>query len=208
MISLRLPWEVIERVIEHAHDDLDLLHSFSLTCKQLRPRSFALIIAHHVFLDSRDCVSAFSGFIEAEKKLQPFVRSIIISPADFRPFPLVNMLPRLSTLLFTPPGYRKYKSYIGPNDRGVLPYPEIHHATINCYHLFGRRIHTLSLDHLSFQTSSDLYRLLLAFPMMTQLSCNDIFIKTKEKEAPAMTVLKRRLSNRLQLDTLHVRIYS
>ena len=203
---LALPWEILERVIEHSSDDLDLLRSFSLTCRQLRPRSFTLILAQYVFLNSRDKAFDFVDFLLEHPKLQPLIHSIIISPADFRPFPLVNMLPRLSTLLFTPPGYQKYKFHIGPNDRGDLPYSEIHHATINCYHLFGRRIHTLSLDHLSFQTSSDLFRLLLAFPMTTQLSCNNIFIKFTEKQTP--TVVRNKLSKQLRLQNLHVRIHS
>ena len=200
LISPRLPWEVIERVIEHAHDDFEVLDSFSLTCRQLRPRSFALIIARYVYLDSRDRILAFSDFIQKEHKLQPLVQSISISPADFRPFPLVHMLPHLSTLLFTSPGYRN------GDDRWKLPPIKLHTTMLRSYYLFGRRIHTLSLDHLSFQTSSDLFRLLLAFPMTTQLSCNNIFIKFTEKQTP--TVVRNKLSKQLRLQNLHVRIHS
>ena len=202
--SLALPWEIIERVIEHASDDRNLLRSFSLTCRQLRPRSFTLILAQYVFLETRDRVSNFCDFLLEHPELRPLIHSILISPDDFRPFPLANMLPCLSTLLFISPRHGEPLSFL----KKRRPTIEIHHSTITCYHLFGKCIHTLSLNHLSFQTSSDLYRLLLAFPMTTQLSCNDIFIKTEEKEAPAMTVLRSRLSNQLQLDTLHVRIYS
>ena len=131
---------------------------------------------------------------------QPLIHSIIISPADFRPFPLVNMLSHLSTLLFVSPGYREHRL------REHRPAMNIHHTTISLYHSFGRRIHTLSLDHLSFQTSSDLFRLLLAFPMTTQLSCNNIFIKFTEKQTP--TVVRNKLSKQLRLKTLHVRIHS
>ena len=197
---LALPWEILERVIEHSSDDLDLLRSFSLTCRQLRPRSFTLILAQYVFLNSRDQASDFSDFLLKHPKIQPLIHSIIISPADFRPFPLVNMLPRLSTLLFTSPGYREYDD---PEDR---PYSEIHHTTINCYRLFGTRIHTLSLNHVSFQTLSDLVRLLLAFPTTAQLSCNDIIIVLTEEET--QTVITSKLSKQLRLETLHVRMHS
>ena len=200
LISIRLPWEVIERVIEHAYDDLDLLRSFSLTCKQLRPRSFALIIAHHVFLDSRDRVSAFSGFIGAEKKLQPFVRSIIISPADFRPFPLVNMLPHLSTLLFVSPGYHQFSD---PHKRPPIV---LHSTVLKSYHSFGKNIHTLSLDRLSFPTSSNVFRFILAFPRTTKIVCHDIIVKSQEKNTSTTELLRTRLCNRLRLETLNVSI--
>ena len=189
-------------VIEHASDDRDLLRNLSLTCRQLRHRSFALILAQYVFLDSRDKVSDFCDFLLEHPKLPPLIHSILISPAHFRPFPLVNMLPRLSNLLFISPGYKEHRL---PEQRPAM---HIHHTTINFYHSFGRRIHTLSLNHLSFQTSSDLFRLLLAFPMRTQLTCNDIIIKSGGKRTHATTIIESKLSKQLRLESLHVRIHS
>ena len=202
LMSVLLPWEVIERVVEHASDDRDLLRSFSLTCRQLRPRCFTLILAQYVFLDSRDRVSDFSDFLLEHHKLQPLIHTILISPADFRPYPLINMLPRLSTLLFISPGYKESHS---PR---VPPNTKMHHTTITCYHTFGKRIRTLSLNHLSFQTSTDLFRLLLAFPIRTQLTCNDIIITSEEKETPARKIIESKLSEQLRLETLYVRIHS
>ena len=199
---LALPWEIIERVIEHASDDRDLLRSFSLTCRQLRPRSFTLILAQYVCLDSRDRVSDFSDFLLEHPKFQPFIHSISVSPADFRPFPLVNMLPRLSTLLFISPGYIKN---VIPEDR---PHLVIHHTTITCYHLFGKHIQALSLNRLSFLRSRDFFRLLLAFPNRTRLTCNDVSITSSDKEGLATTVMRSKLSKQLRLETLNVRIRS
>ena len=198
--SLALPWEIIERVIENASDDRDLLRSFSLTCRQLRPRSFNLIIAQYVFLDSRDKVSDFCDFLLKRTELKSLIHSIAISPADFPPFPLVKVLPHLSTLGLISHGYEKCN---GPQERPAIV---LHSMLLGWYRSLGTRIRTLSLDHLSFQTSSDLFRLLLAFPMTTQLSCNNIFIKFTEKQTP--TVVRNKLSKQLRLETLHVRMHS
>ena len=62
VMSLMLPWEVIERVIEHASDDLELLRNFCLTCRQLHPYSFSLIIAKHIFLCSKERMTCFRTF--------------------------------------------------------------------------------------------------------------------------------------------------
>ena len=185
--------------MEHTTDNFDLLRSFSLTCRQLRPRSFNLIIAQYVFLDSRDKVSDFCDFLLKRTELKSLIHSIAISPADFRPYPLVNMLPHLSKLLFILPGYRRYDL----SDR--QPAIEMHRSTITCYHSFGERIHTLALNQLSFRNSSTFYKLLLAFPTLTQLSCNDVTIKSRKAETPATMFTRSKLSRQLRLETLQVR---
>ena len=199
-MSLLLPWEVIERVIEHASDDHDLLRSFSLTCRQLRPRSFALIVAQYIFLDSRDRVSDFSDYLLSNPELQPLIHSISISPADFRPFPLVNMLPHLSALRFISPRHRGnalFKKQLAV---------ELHPNTLNCYRFFGKRIRTLSFDNLSLRVPCDFFRLLLSFPNTTQITCRDIFIKIPAKGTSAVETVRWRLSNQLQLETIKVSI--
>ena len=190
LMSLLLPWEVIERVIEHAIDDLDVLRSFCLTCRQLRPRSFSLILHRYVFLKGRARVSDFCDFLTENTELRSLIKTLKIRPAEFSPIPLVQMLPHLSTLLFT-----------GSTRSPV----KLHRALLNCYHSFGKRIHTLSLKRLSFQTESDLFRLLLAFPTMTQVTCSEISIKPPTREGSAVNALRVKLSKQLRLETLHVR---
>ena len=200
--SLALPWEVIERIIEHASNDINLLRNFSLTCRQLRPCSSSLILAHHVFLDSRDRVSDLSDFLLQTPELRPLIRSITISPAEFRPFPLVNMLPHLSTLTFVS---CKCKNHVGSK---VRPEVVLHPNTLTCYHLFGKRIRTLSLEHLSFKTSFDLFRLILAFPETTKLVVYDVVVKFPGNDTLTMKLMKTKLGDRLRLETLNVRIHS
>ena len=194
LMSLLLPWEVIERVIEHAFDDLELLRSFSLTCRQLRPRSFSLILHRHVFLKSRDQVFDFCDFLTENTELRLLIEALTISPDEFSPIPLVNMLPHLSTLLFT----------------GSTPsLVQLHPALLNCYHSFGKRIHTLSLQRLSFETESDLFRLLLAFPTIKQITFSKVYVDPPAilGEGYTMSALAVKLSKQLRLETLHVRIY-
>ena len=202
LISLLLPWEVIERVIENAGDDLTLLRSFSLTCRQLRPRSFSLMIAQFVFLNSRDRASNFCDFLSENTELQPLIHSIIVSPADFRPFPLINMLPCLSTLLFVSPGYK------GEDDRWERPTLMLHTTILSSYHSFGKRIRNLSLDRVSFSTSCDLFRFVLAFPQIKEIVCHDIIIDRPEtKGTSTLELMRSKLCNRLGLETLNVRQY-
>ena len=188
--DLTLPLEVIEHVIDESADDPRTLQSCTLICRQLRPRSFSLILHRHVFLQSRDQVSDFCDFLTENTELRSLIKALTIFPDEFTPIPLVNMLPHLSTLLFT-----------GSTRSPV----KLHRALLNCYHSFGKRIHTLSLKRLSFQTESDLFRLLLAFPTMTQVTCSEISIKPPTREGSAVNALRVKLSKQLRLETLHVR---
>ena len=201
-MCLFLPWEVIERVIDHACNDVNLLCNLSLTCRQLRPRSFSLIVAYHIFLDNRDRVSNFCDFLVENPELQPRIRSITISPTDVRPIPLMNMLPHLSTLRFITP---KHKEYHRQEDRPMI---QLHSAMLNCYCSFGKRIDTLFLEHLSFRTACDFFRLVLAFPKTTRLTCNDIAMISLAKDTSAMDVVRGKLSKHLSLELLHVSTYT
>ena len=202
-MSLRvaLPWEVMERIIKHASSDLNLLLSFSLTCRQLRPRSFSLIIAKYVLLGTKDQMSALCSFLRKNTKFQVFVHSITISLADFSPSPLVKMIPHISTLRLVSHIYEKYDD---PQERPVIA---LHPIILGAYRSFGSRIRTLSLDHLSFSTPCELFGLLLAFPNMVQVACNDIRIKLPGGNAAATQMARAKLFEQLQLETLKVRVH-
>ncbi|KAI1789241.1 hypothetical protein LXA43DRAFT_893236, partial [Ganoderma leucocontextum] len=98
-MSLALPWEVIERVIEHSADSIVTLYSFALTCSQLRPRSTILLLCRVEFKD-RDQLFSLCAVLQARPHLQPCVRSIKIRPSEFSPHPLLCMLPNLSEIEF------------------------------------------------------------------------------------------------------------
>ena len=196
-MSLVLPWEVIETIIEYASKNLNSLRSFSLTCRQLRPRSTIFIFAHYIFLSSRARVSAFCDFLQENIELRPLIKSITVSPADFRPL-LFTMLPQLATFTFRSCGYKEYHH---PSKRAVV---KLHKAALDGYHSLGKGIRTLYLDHLSFQTPCDFFRLLLVFPKTTQVTCKNIDIKSPAENQPAMDVVRRKLKQR-RLEVLNVR---
>ena len=99
MQSPLLPWEVIERVIGHSGDHPETLHSFSLTCRQLRPRALCFMVADAKF-KTRDQIFDFCDFLQAKPHLKPLVRSIAVDPVHFAPFPLLHILPNLSAISF------------------------------------------------------------------------------------------------------------
>ena len=146
-------------------------------------------------------MSDFYHFLGENPKFQPLVQSIIVSPADFSPFPLVKFLPRLSTLVLISGEYKKYY------DSRQRPATELHSTILSCYHLFGKHIRTLSIDRLSFATPCDVLRLVLAFPRITKIVCHDLIIKSQANDTSAMEVIKRKLSKQLRLEVLNVRFY-
>ncbi|PIL35812.1 hypothetical protein GSI_01472 [Ganoderma sinense ZZ0214-1] len=87
---LRLPFEVIERVIGHAGDHLETLCSFSLTCHQLRPRALCLMVGRAILCQGGNRTFAFVDMLEAKPHLKPLVRSIVVDPTEFAPFPLLH----------------------------------------------------------------------------------------------------------------------
>ncbi|KAI1783219.1 hypothetical protein LXA43DRAFT_956510 [Ganoderma leucocontextum] len=168
----RLPWEVIERVINHSAGRPKTLQSLALTCRQLRPRSRIVMFARVQFKD-RDNVFAFVDFLQDNPHLpmpicahspMPVVRSIIVRPVDFAPFPLLHILPNLSEIEFSP-----YPQVYSPWTREVFPY--LHQSSLTSFHLFGTHIKILHLFDLSFATSLAFVQVLLAFPSITDLVC-------------------------------------
>ncbi|TBU33615.1 WD40-repeat-containing domain protein [Dichomitus squalens] len=188
-----LPWELIEGVVDQACHDLDLLRSFSLTCRQLHPHSL-LVMINHMPLNSRDKAFAFYNFLRTEtgSQLRKQIRSLTISPIDVPHFPPVLMLPNLSTLSFISRG---------PQDR---PTVFLHTSHLRCYYRYGQNIRTLELGNLSLSTCTDLCRLILAFPNMTKIDCRDISVKSRAKAGPGMDLMKHKLSRQLRLATVNI----
>ena len=213
VMSFLLPWEIIERIIELASDNLDLLRSFSLTCRQLRPRSFSLILGQYVFIYSPDRAIEFCSFLREQPQLQPLVLSITISPINFRPFPLMKLLPRLSTLHFFSRKHKVLGTFedVDPNnqvdDIKEPPAIALHSTILRWCRSSGTGIRTLFLDHLCFQTRSELFKLLLAFPHATKITCNNIRVKSSANQAFAVEMVGSKLSKQLRIEALHVRIH-
>ncbi|KAI1781619.1 hypothetical protein LXA43DRAFT_908258 [Ganoderma leucocontextum] len=143
MEAPQLPWEVIERIIDHSGDHPKSLRSFSLTCRQLRPRSRCVLFTRLDF-KSRDCVFAFVDFLQDNPHLTPFVRSIVVRPSDFAPFPLLHILPNLSEI-----GFTSRECFTARPDTVSALW---HQSSLTCSQRFGTHIQTLHLFCLSFAT--------------------------------------------------------
>ena len=201
-MSLVLPWELLDMVVYHAYyEDYEVLRSFSFTCRSLRRLAIWLML-HRTHLRGREQTFALCDFLrtKAGSLFRGQLGSLIVSPSDAPLVPLLNMLPNLSSLLLAS---REYKTFRASEDR---PTTHLHPSALDSYRIHGTCIRTLSLHHLSFQTCSDLFRLILSFPKITQLVCHEIMIKSREISTPAIDLWRNKLFQRLRLESIQVRI--
>ncbi|KAI1785777.1 hypothetical protein LXA43DRAFT_104173, partial [Ganoderma leucocontextum] len=191
MDSHQLPWEVIERVIDHSGGHPNTLRSLSLTCSQLRPRSRCLMFSR-VDLRSRNAVFEFLDFLQDNPILKSFVRSIVVQPDDLAPFPLLHILSNLSEITFT-----------ARHPHAKQAVPALHQSSLTCFHRFGTHIQTLCISYLLFPTYLPFARILLAFPNVIHLTCTAVEIETAGDRAP-LEVIRQRLCKQMQLKTLTI----
>ncbi|EJF60424.1 WD40 repeat-like protein [Dichomitus squalens LYAD-421 SS1] len=99
--SPALPWEVIERTIDHCSGDHSTLRTIALTCSQLHPRSVFVPLTD-VYLRSEEQITGFYNAVRAQPYFQPVVQFLSFPwPADdISPFPLLSFLPGLRHLTF------------------------------------------------------------------------------------------------------------
>ena len=192
-MGFSLPWEVLERMIDLSGDHCNVLRGFSLTCQQLLPRSRWVLFSRLDF-KNRERVFAFVDFLDDNPHLKAVVRSVMVRPDDFAPFPLLYILPNLSEIRF-----KSGECLIAAH---ILP-TIWHQSSLACSQRFGANIRTLHLSCLSFATYLPFARALLAFTSVRHLTCTHVVINTAGDQAP-LGVIKRRLSEQMQLKTLTV----
>ena len=173
-MSLALPWEVIERTISHCSDSVATLYSFTLTCRDLNPRSIILLLARVKFKNRAQIFSLCD--LRAKPHLQPAVRSIIVPPNEFSPHPPIRMLRNLSDIKFsTDSNFRNL--ILNPwhffSDPRV---PTCNSSVLNYCRVFEDNIQSLSLHGLSFPSLSAFSRFLLVFQRIQSLSCSELEI--------------------------------
>ena len=192
MPSPALPWEVIERIIGHSWHDYPTIRNFSLTCRELRPRSLCLLVAEAV-LHSRDKIFNFCDFLRAKPYLKPLVRSILVDPNNFAPVPLLRLLPNLSEIRFT-----------FDNDNGDFIHTVLNQSVLTSCRLLSTRIQTLSLAYLSFAASLQFLQILSAFTNIVHLNCLDVLFDAEGDGPSPNHVFTQRLSQRLRLLTVSI----
>ena len=193
--SPRLPWEVIERIIDHSSGRPKTLHNLALTCRQLRPRSRCMAFGL-VKLKSNSRVFAFIDFILNNPDLKPHVYTIIVSPASLGPS-LLYVLPNLSSIECegTEPGQRM----TGSNRL------HLHHSSLAAFRSHGTHVQTLRLQYVSF-SSGAFIRVLLALTSLTHLTCMNVEGIMANGNKAHLEGLKRRLSKQMCLKTLTVSV--
>lgn len=189
----RIPWEIIERVIDHAVDSSRTLYSLTLTCSNLRPRG-TIVLFYHIKPKNRDQLFIIHAVLQANPHLQPCVRLLSIPSPEFSPHPLLRMLPNLSEINLEHNGDRL-------RERPIAFHPSV----LKYCHHYGKDIRTLSLRNIRFLSPSAFSDILLSFPRIKSLSCHDLHV---EKDNSHQDLTPRRLSDRLHLSALTVRIYT
>ncbi len=189
-----LPWEVLERIIDLSGEDSNTLRDFSLTCRQLHPRSRCVLFTRLDF-KSRERISAFVDFLQDNPHLKPIVRSIVIQPSDFAPFPLLYILQNLSEIRFA-----SRACLIA-----TIP-TQWHHSSLTCSQRFGSNVQSLHLGCLSFVTYLPFARVLLAFTNILHVTCTHVVINTPGNQA-SLGVIRRCLSEQMWLKTLTVSVF-
>ncbi|PIL35806.1 hypothetical protein GSI_01466 [Ganoderma sinense ZZ0214-1] len=200
-MSLALPWEVIERVIEHCYDSHRALYNFSISCRQLRALSLTLLVADVEF-KHREQIFSLCDLLRAKPHLQPLVRTMSVYPTDLVPCPLLDMLTNLNEIVFTD---RRFGT--GSDQSAELHRPTVvlNQSTLTCCGRVGTHLQTIQFFRVTFATDLELSRLLSAFPHVSVLTLEDVAIKTNAS-APLVATNRQRLSRRLQLRTLHIDI--
>ncbi|KAI1789966.1 hypothetical protein LXA43DRAFT_537742 [Ganoderma leucocontextum] len=191
-MSLALPWEVIEGVIEHSSDSVVTLYSFTLTCRDHNPRSTILLL-DRIVLKNRDQLFALCDVLSAKPHLQPIVRSITISPDKLYPHPLLRLLSNLSEIEFATSTSRF--------DSGYATAVTLHSSVLKYCRQFGEHIQRLSLERVHLPSLSAFSGILLSFERVRSLSCSHLKVV---KDGAHQELITRRLSQQLHLRTLVV----
>ena len=128
-----------------------------------------------------------SDFLKDHPHLLPLVRTIAVHPEELAPFPLLRILPNLSQINFEAVS-RKRPVTIPPSIQWSL---QSH----------GTRIETLHFIEFDFETLGDFARLLLAFPVLKDLSLHEVQIpgivestSASSRMRQSEVLLKRRLT--------------
>ena len=197
LISPLLPWEVIERVIDHSAECTTTLCSFALSCHQLHPRSSFLLFSD-VHLTSRNRLFTFCDVLQARPDFRPLVRSLTIPPREFSPFPLLAILHNLQSITFD----GQANNLFDPRSKFVL----MHKSTLQCCRKLGQGVRSLTLTGLQFRDCTAVIRLITAFSHLEELECHDVEVQESSDSASLQAVAHYRPHQFIPLNTLTVRI--
>lgn len=167
-MCLALPWEVIERVIDHCADNTRMLYMFALTCRDLNPRS-TITLYRHLKFQERDQILALCDVLRDKPHLRQCVQSVSSTLDQFSPHPLLHMLPHLSEIKF-------HNSWHEAPRNGFV----LNQSIIRSFRGLRQHIRFLTLRYQTFRSLHDFLDILQSFPRIQSLSCRVVRIKSDE----------------------------
>lgn len=170
-MTVLLPPEILDFIIDHVHDDRAVLRSCSLTARALLPTS-----RHHLFhavhLPDRHRCTAFAQLLESAPDVGYQVRTLSLVEGlqleDSEDVPWVNanspsLAGRLPNLEFL--------KVVGVKDVMSAKHP----AARTCLLTRFSYLHSLLLSACVFESTSDLRDLLSSLPALTHLTLHDVW---------------------------------
>ena len=180
-----LPTEVIEEVIDQAHDDPRSLKQLTLICKPLLTRARIHLFTSIVVRDVKQMASS-REFLDSHPWVLPLVRKVTLSPEIPEGYkkpniPVLDMMP--SNFLTRLPKLNAW----GMNASN--PYASarlsLHRSLLLCYQTYGRHIQELELACTPVQGVSHFVIFVSAFTALRRLTCSDIPLPSrKEHQSP------------------------
>ncbi|TBU22375.1 hypothetical protein BD311DRAFT_152313, partial [Dichomitus squalens] len=178
--SPALPWEVIERAIDHCSGDKAALCALALTCSQLHPRS-RFVLFTNVDIETQEQLKRFYDAVHAQPHLRPLVRSLSFLWDEFSPFPLLSILPGLHRVAFDGDTVFRVDSQLLQPDLQLV-------SSVRSLTIRGVRVHS----------ESALLRFVSAFPNIENLTCENLVL------FPRSPLEERDQSRRVWLRTLDI----
>ena len=203
---LRLPWEVLERVVDYAYPDTKLLLSFSYTSRQLIPRSRMLLV-RNVCIQTKVKLDSFWTFMQQYHGLRYCVEHFTIAPSADEPNPesLLSTFP--ADLIRTLPRLQSWNMQVledHPYAPVVAAFPPRVLLSLRSFW----PISNLYIGPLTFASCGEFVRLIANFPdTLKCLHCTDIEFVHEQDSAERISRIVDSRRHTMGLTTLHVSHY-
>ena len=204
-----LPTEVIEEVIDQAHDDPRSLKQLTLICKPLLTRARIHLFASIVVRDVEQMTSS-REFLDSHPWVLPLVQKVTLSVDipwnDKKPnVPVLDMIP--SNFLTRLPNLNAWEMNASESVRlRKNARLSFHRSSLLCYQIHGHRIKELELAYIIIQDVSHFVRLVSAFTALRRLTCSDLQLPGEHQTPLPNSAILDRPTKPLKIQHMSVRI--
>ena len=207
-----LPTEVVEEVIDQASDDPRSLQRLALLCKPLLTRARLHLFTGIIIRDVEHMLSS-RNFLDSHPWVPPLVQRVTLTNRPnswstnpkFKDTAVLDMVP--SHLLARFPNLRTWKM----DGTGMMMTSKssrlaFHRSALLCYHVYGRHVQELELEHIPIQNVSHFIQLVASFTHLHRLTCHRIQLWEEHKTTPLDSEILSKLSKPLKIQHLSVSI--